>query len=87
MRQSPIHDLEAEAQRLFCASGWDVCASSELVMRTRLQVRREMAREAKIRSLFWRALTPVLFYLTILYGTVIYSAFHGDFDPTLLKVI
>ena len=56
-------------------------------MRTRLQVRRESAREAKMRTLFWRALTPVLFYLAILYGTVIYSAFHSDFDQTLLKVV
>ena len=40
-----------------------------------------------MRSLFWRALTPVLFYLAILYGTVIYSAFHSNFDRTLLKVI
>ena len=29
----------------------------------------------------------VLFYLTILYGTVLYSASHRDFDRTLLKVI
>jgi hypothetical protein len=40
-----------------------------------------------MRSLFWRALTPVLFYLTILYGTVIYGAFHSDFDRAFLKVV
>jgi hypothetical protein len=40
-----------------------------------------------MRSLFWRALTPVLFYLTILYGTLIYSASHNDFDQTLLIVV
>jgi hypothetical protein len=56
-------------------------------MRTRLQVRREIARGAKRRSLFWRALTPVLLYLAIMYGTAIYSAFHSDFDQTLLKFV
>ncbi len=50
-------------------------------------MRREIARGAKRRSLYWRALTPKLLYLAILYGTVIYSAFHSDFDQTLLKVV
>ena len=87
MRQSPIPELEAEAQRLFRFSGWHTCASRELVMRTRLEVRREIARRAEMRSVLWRALTPVLFFLAILYGTVIYSAFHSDFDQTLLKIV
>src|SRR5580698_7952875 len=87
MRQSPIPEEHVEAQRLFRASRWDVCASSTLVMRTRLRVRREIEQRAQRRSLLWRALTPVALYLTILYGTVIYSAFHRDFDQTLLKVI
>ena len=29
----------------------------------------------------------MLLYLAILYGTVIYSAFHSDFDQTILKVV
>jgi hypothetical protein len=87
MRELPIPELEAEAQRLFRTSSWYACASSKLVMRSRLQVRREIARRAQRRSLLWRALTPVVLYLTILYGTVIYSAFHSDFDQTILKVV
>lgn len=87
MRQSPITELETEAQRLLRACRWHACLSSKLAMHTRLEVRREIARRAQRDSLLWRALTPVVLYLTIMYGTVIYSAFHSDFDQMALKVV
>ena len=72
-------------QDAYIATG--VGASHALVVRTRLEVRRQITRRSTRRSLLRRALAPVFFYVAVMYLVLIESAVDPSFDEGVMKII
>jgi hypothetical protein len=79
---------DGDLYRLLVAAGGmaNTPASRTLVMRTRMEIRREIQRRTIRRSLMRRALGPALACVSILYLLLIESALDPSFNDNVFKI-